>query len=156
MRRKHSKAICLPCWSIILMVAVIWVLNIEGCSNKGESENSEKRSSESAAEILKPEDLEVSDLHYQWSEDKLFCYVTGKINNKTNKQVSSARVTVEFYDKQNQKLDEINQEISNIAPRGRGAGGYSGAKEFKLTTQPGIDPEKLDHVKLVINYVFTY
>ena len=138
------------------MVAVIWVLNIVGCSNKGESENSEKRSSESAAEILKPQDLEVSDLHYQWSDDKLFCYVTGKINNKTNKQVSSARVTVEFYDKQNQKLAEINQEISNIAPRGRGAGGYSGAKEFKLTTQPGIEPEKLDHVKLVINYVFTY
>jgi hypothetical protein len=155
-KRTHSEAICLPYWAILLLVAFIFVLNIAGCSNKGESENSEKKSSESAAEILKPDDLEVSDLHYQWSEDKLFCYVSGKINNKTNKQVSSARVTVEFYNSQNQKLAEINQEISNIAPRGKGAGGYSGAKEFKLTTQPGIDPDKLDHVKLVINYVFTY
>jgi hypothetical protein len=155
-KRTHSKAICLPYWAIILLAAFMVVFNLAGCSNKGESENSEKKGSESAAEILKPEDLEVSDLHYQWSEDKLFCYVSGKINNKTNKQVSSARVTVEFYNSQNQKLAEINQEISNIAPRGKGAGGYSGAKEFKLTTQPGIDPDKLDHVKLVINYVFTY
>ena len=156
MKRKRSIFFDLLSWWTIFIVAYILTLNIGGCSNQEDSQDSNKKGSDSAAQILKPEDLQVSDLHYQWSDDKLFCYVTGKINNKTNKQVSSARVTVEFYDKQNQKLDEINQEISNIAPRGKGAGGYSGAKEFKLTTQPGIDPEKLDHVKLVINYVFTY
>lgn len=156
MKRKRSIFFDLLSWWTIFIVAYILTLNIGGCSNQEDSQDSNKKGSDSAAQILKPEDLQVSDLHYQWSDDKLFCYVTGKINNKTNKQVSSARVTVEFYDKQNQKLAEINQEISNIAPRSKGAGGYSGAKEFKLTTQPGIDAEKLDHVKLVINYVFTY
>ena len=156
MKTRQRRTNGLPYSWIICTAAFILAIGIAGCSNKDESENSEQKGSESASQILKPEDLEVSDLQYRWSEDRLFCYVTGKINNKTNKQVSSARVTVEFYDSQNQKLAEINQEVSNIAPRGKGAGGYSGAKEFKLTTQPGIDPEKLDHVRLVINYVFTY
>ena len=156
MKTMHCKSFYLPSGWIIFIVAFILTLNIGGCSNKENSEKSEKKGSDSAAQIVKPEDLKVSDLNYQWSEDKLFCYITGKINNKTNKHVSSARVIIEFYNSQNQKLAEINQQIQNIAPRGKGTGGYSGANEFKLTTQPGIDPEKLDHVKLIVDYAFTY
>ena len=155
MKKERKRAWSLP-YLIFCLIGIALFLNGQGCSKKEESAETEKRSSESSAEELKPEDLEVKDLSFAWSPDNLFCYVSGKIVNKTNRHISSARVVVEFYNAKNEKIGEEKNQIQNIAAKGAGTGGYGGANEFKLTTQPGMDPAKLKSVKLRIEYVFTY
>jgi hypothetical protein len=154
--KKERKRAGFVSYLIFCSIGIALFLNVQGCSKKEEPAETEKRSTESSAEVLKPEDLEVKDLSFSWSPDNLFCYVTGKIVNKTNRHISSARVVVEFYNDQNEKIGEEKNQIQNIAAKGSGTGGYGGANEFKLTTQPGIDRAKLKSVKLKIEYVFTY
>ena len=154
--KKERKRAGFASYLIFWSIAIVLLLNSQSCSKKEEPAETAKRSTDSSAELLKPEDLEVKDLSFSWSPDNLFCYVTGKIINKTNKHISSARVDVEFYNAKNEKIGEEKNQIQNIAAKGSGTGGYGGANEFKLTTQPGIDPAKLKSVKLKIEYAFTY
>ena len=154
--KKETKRTGFLSYLVFCSMGIALLLNVQSCSKKEEPSETEKMRTESSAEVLKPEDLEVKDLSFSWSPDNLFCYVTGKIVNKTNKHISSARVVVEFYDAKNEKIGEEKNQIQNIAAKGSGTGGYGGANEFKLTTQPGIDRAKLKSVKLKIEFVFTY